>query len=104
MVNRNVFQKASNPIFSSCLGISLIILSCGLSVAIGKSDNLTIGDSKAKIALNRTALELKQNAEKLGEISSEIDSLPQKILVKEKAKKVEQSIQENLEDLQEVLE
>jgi len=54
------------------VGISLVILSMGLSIAIARTDNLSFGEGQKLLILSKEASELEAQASKLIELSNSL--------------------------------
>lgn len=72
MVIQRCFRKFSFSVFGAFAGLSLVIISIGLSRAIASSENLVFGYSESSLSLNKKAAKLSNQAYKLEDVLTEI--------------------------------
>lgn len=72
MVIDNIYKKLIHSSLPTFIGLSLFNISIGLSVAIAKTDTLSVGYKTNSLTLAKKAVELRNEAEKIERLATEI--------------------------------
>ena len=73
MVIQRYYTKNKGEHFWIALGISLINISIGLSIAIARTDSLSFGHKGNSLTLTKKAIKLNNEVQKLEELAIEIE-------------------------------
>lgn len=102
--NMKYFKNNTSHYFFNCVGISLVIVSVGLSIAVSRSESLSLFHKDNKLVLGKEAKELQGNAKKLEDYASEIKASSPYSKSSKKIESIVQDIKATSENIDKIIE
>lgn len=103
MVIGEIYRKLIQSSLPTFIGLSLFNISIGLSVAIAKTDTLSVGYKTNSLTLAKKAVELKNEAEKIEKLATQISKKRIGKEAKDSANKIADEAIESTKELDEII-